>query len=118
MMCRTLPTLLCLVTVSLASCASTDSMGHDGVIRVKPYDAIPPSAVSVATGMDHVEWSAETTGRVWVGDDTSKRLLASRPVRPGDLVLIDVSDNLVKLNADVVYDGKLDSEHRYSVFFR
>ncbi len=116
---RPLITLFCVTAVILTSCASTSpDTRADGSIIVAPYDGISRSAENVATGVGPIEWRAENVGRMWVGDDTLKRLLVNRPVRPGDIVVLDIPNNQLKLNDLVIYNHTFDGTHQHSVFFR
>lgn len=83
-----------------------------------PYDGIPAAAERVATGEGRVEWQADRTGRIWVGDDKAARLLVSEPVAPGDLVEVDVENDQVRLNGRIVSGQILELKHAHSVFFR
>jgi hypothetical protein len=85
---------------------------------IKPYDGIPEIAWSVATGYGLVEWRADRSGRVWVGNDTLKRMIVSSTVRAGDVVEVDTRRDQVKVNGQVVFDRNLESKDQHSVFFR
>jgi hypothetical protein len=83
----------------------------------RPYASIPREAQNAASGFGEVSWRAEAAGTIWVGDDRSKKLILSSPVRADDLIEIDASEDRVKLNGRVIYRQNLESKHGHSIFF-
>jgi hypothetical protein len=83
----------------------------------KPYGDIPRTSDNVATGFGEIAWHAEAAGTIWIGDDRSKRMILSSPVKADDLIEIDASEDRIKLNGRVIYRQNLESKHSHSIFF-
>lgn len=86
--------------------------------ELAPYDGISMNAARVAGGQGKVEWRATQSGRVWVGDDATRRLLVSEPVAEGDVVEIDVENDRITVNGRTVCEAYLEPKHAHAVFFR
>ena len=109
--------------IALPFLAATLFLGACTSPRV--YDGIPQSAATVASGEGNVEWRAEGSGRIWVGDDKDQRMLVSSDVHPDDVVEVEACGDQVKINERVVFEESADRKHRasekmhqHSVFFR
>ncbi len=83
----------------------------------EPYGEIPRRARSMATGTGRIEWRADESGRIWIGDDKRENVVISEAVRRGDSVEVIPGSNQVKINGRVVFDQNMESKHQHSIFF-
>jgi predicted RNA-binding protein with TRAM domain len=97
---------------------------RDGVIRPRGgggsggYGSIPRGAERVASGVGSFSWRAEAGGTIWLGDDKTRTVLLTQPVRAGDLVEVDAESDFVRVNGRDVYRQNLESRHTLSIFWR
>jgi hypothetical protein len=77
---------------------------------------VPASAQMTVEGKDHVAWTADRGGTVWVSDEGNQKVLYSTHVISGDRIALDANRNQLTLNDRVVLDtGVHHVEHK--IFF-
>jgi hypothetical protein len=94
-----------------------DSNSWDNWNEQEPYGEIPRRARSMATGTGRIQWRADSTGRIWVGNDRDKRVVIAEDVRSGDLIEVIPNQNEVKRNGRVIYSQNMESKRQHSIFF-
>jgi hypothetical protein len=77
---------------------------------------VPSAAQLTVQGKDHVTYTAERDGTVWVTDEGNHKVMYSTHVHAGDRLEVDANRNQVLLNDRVVMDTSVHhNEHK--IFF-
>jgi hypothetical protein len=98
------PLVGALALVILSGCA-TDAFSN-----------IPGNATIASSGDDHLSFTAQTSGTVWVFDVNNDRIDYSGPVAANDSVTVDPGSNSIKVNGQVVTD-KLDKNSKHRIYY-
>lgn len=65
-------------------------------------DGVPTTALIGGEGRDHVEYTAERDGFIWITEEDQQRVLYSAPVNRGDIVAVDAQKKLIAINSQPI----------------
>jgi hypothetical protein len=77
---------------------------------------VPPAAQLTVQGKDHVAYTAERDGTIWVTDEGNHKVMYSTHVHAGDRLEVDANRNQVLFNDRVVMDTSVH-HNDHKIFF-
>lgn len=97
----------------VAGCRSSGGKGGGGVLRA----GIPPQAQVAQEGTGQLVFVAEQTGRAYLYDRSSDRLIETYQMRQGQRLAVDAKAGRATLAGNEVAVGKLRGGNAYQVYF-
>jgi len=79
--------------------------------------AVPASANLMTEGSNRMSFRATQFGRVYVTDETDKKILYQGEVDKGDMVEVNAQDDRVLVGGRTVTEQPMVDNHQYRVFF-
>jgi hypothetical protein len=79
--------------------------------------SVPSSATLMTEGSNRASFRATEFGRVYVTDETDKRILYQGDVDKGEMVEVNSVDDRILIGGRTVTDRPMDDNHQYRVFF-
>lgn len=79
--------------------------------------SVPSSATLMSEGSDKASFRTQHYGRVYVTDETDKRILYQGDVDSGQMVDVNAVDDRIQIGGRTVSDRVMDDNHQYKIFF-
>jgi hypothetical protein len=105
--------------LSLRQCAASSLFGLVVILSgcaERPM-TVPASATLMTEGTNRASFRATDFGRVYVTDETDKRILYQGEVDKGEMVEVNSVDDRIMVGGRTVNEAAMDDNHQYRVFF-
>jgi len=79
--------------------------------------SVPASASLMTEGSQRASFRATDHGRVYVTDDTDKKILYQGDIDKGEMVEINAVDDRIMVGGRTVSERAMDDNHQYRLFF-
>ena len=79
--------------------------------------SVPASASLMTEGSQRASFRATDDGRVYVTDDTDKKILYQGDINKGEMVEVNAVDDRIILGGRTVSERAMDDNHQYRLFF-
>jgi len=79
--------------------------------------SVPASASLMTEGSQRASFRATDHGRVYVTDDTDKKILYQGDIDKGEMVDINAVDDRIMVGGRTVSERAMDDNHQYRLFF-
>jgi hypothetical protein len=79
--------------------------------------SVPASASLMTEGSQRASFRATDDGRVYVTDDTDKKILYQGDINKGEMVEVNAQDDRIMLGGRTVTERAMDDNHQYRLFF-
>ena len=79
--------------------------------------SVPASASLMTEGSQRASFRATDHGRVYVTDDTDKKILYQGDIDKGEMVEINAVDDRIMVGGRTVTERAMDDNHQYRLFF-
>jgi hypothetical protein len=79
--------------------------------------SVPSSATLMSEGSNKTSFRTQQYGRVYVTDETAKRILYQGDVDSGQMVDVNAVDDRIQIGGRTVTDQVMDDNHQYKIFF-
>ena len=79
--------------------------------------SVPSSATLMTEGSNRASFRTQHFGRVYVTDETDKRILYQGDVDNGEMVEVNSVDDRIMVGGRTVSERAMDDNHQYRIFF-
>jgi hypothetical protein len=79
--------------------------------------SVPASATLMTEGSNRASFRATDHGRVYITDDTDKKILYQGEVDKGEMVEVNAKDDRIMVGGRTVSERTMDDNHDYRLFF-
>jgi hypothetical protein len=79
--------------------------------------SVPSSATLMTEGSNRASFRTQHFGRVYITDETDKRILYQGDVDNGEMVEVNSVDDRIMVGGRTVSERAMDDNHQYRIFF-
>jgi hypothetical protein len=79
--------------------------------------SVPASASLMTEGSQRASFRATDDGRVYVTDDSDKKILYQGDINKGEMVEVNAQDDRILVGGRTVSERAMDDNHQYRLFF-
>jgi hypothetical protein len=79
--------------------------------------SVPTSATLMTEGSNRASFRTQHFGRVYITDETDKRILYQGDVDNGEMVEVNAVDDRILVGGRTVSERTMDDNHQYRIFF-
>jgi hypothetical protein len=79
--------------------------------------SVPASATLMTEGSNRASFRTQQFGRVYITDETDKRILYQGDVDNGEMVEVNSVDDRILVGGRTVSERAMDDNHQYRIFF-